>query len=59
MGAFKLDAQGRITTSDGFPIEPEISITEEDALDLSISSDGTVTITIAGQSDPTEKARSN
>jgi len=54
-GSFKLDAQGRIVTSNGFPIEPEIAITEEDALDISISSDGTVTILIAGQSKPAEK----
>ena len=50
-----MDAQGRIVTSNGFPIEPEIAITEEDALDISISSDGTVTILIAGQSEPAEK----
>lgn len=50
-GAFKLDAEGRITTSDGFPIEPEIRI-EEDALDLSIGSDGTVTIMRSGESEP-------
>jgi flagellar basal-body rod protein FlgG len=54
-GSFKLDAQGRIVTSNGFPIEPEIAITEEDALDISISSDGTVTILVAGQSEPAEK----
>lgn len=50
-----MDAQGRIVTSNGFPIEPEIAITEEDALDISISSDGTVTILVAGQSEPAEK----
>ena len=42
-GAFKLDADGRITTSDGFPIEPEI-VVPADSLELSIASDGTVTV---------------
>lgn len=50
-GAFKLDADGRITTSDGFPIEPEILV-PSDALELSISSDGTVTVMYPGDSEP-------
>jgi flagellar basal-body rod protein FlgG len=50
-GAFKLDADGRITTSDGFPIEPEIVVPSE-SLELSIASDGTVTIMQPGDSEP-------
>lgn len=55
-GAFKLDAEGRITTSDGFPIEPEILVPEE-AVDLSIASDGTVTVLEPGLSEPREIGR--
>ena len=50
-GAFKKDADGRLTTSDGFPIEPEIVI-PDDALELSIGSDGTVSIMRPGDSEP-------
>src|SRR5690606_39923491 len=52
-GAFKIDAYGRLTTSDGFPIEPEIQIPEE-AVEVSISSDGTVAVMYPGVSDPEE-----
>lgn len=52
-GAFKLDAYGRLTTSDGFPIEPEIVIPEE-ALELSIGTDGTVSIMRPGGESPEE-----
>lgn len=50
-GAFKLDADGRITTSDGFPIEPEI-VVPADSLELSIASDGTVTVMRPGSEEP-------
>lgn len=50
-GAFKLDADGRLTTSDGFPIEPEIVI-PEDSLDLIIGSDGTISIMRPGDNEP-------
>lgn len=50
-GAFKLDAEGRITTSDGFPIWPEIVVPPE-ALELSIASDGTVTVMYPGDDEP-------
>ncbi len=42
-GAFKMDADGRIVTSDGFPLEPEITI-PTDSISLSIGIDGTVPI---------------
>ncbi len=50
-GAFKLDTDGRITTSDGFPIEPEI-VVPADSLELSIASDGTVTVMRPGAEEP-------
>ena len=50
-GAFKLDGQGRIVTSDGFLLEPEISI-PTDATSISIGTDGTVSIKQAGETEP-------
>jgi flagellar basal-body rod protein FlgG len=46
-GAMKLDNQGRIVTSDGFPIQPQISV-PNNATSVTIGSDGTVTATEAG-----------
>src|SRR5262249_51451526 len=40
-GAFKLDNQGRVVTSDGNPIDPPISV-PDGAKDLRVGSDGTV-----------------
>ena len=50
-GAFKQDAAGRIVTSDGFFLEPEIVI-PEDAVQIAIGADGTVSVTLAGESEP-------
>ncbi len=52
-GAFKMDSEGRIVTSDGFFLEPEITI-PADAVSLSIGIDGTVSVLQSGQSQPTE-----
>jgi flagellar basal-body rod protein FlgG len=41
-GSLKLDAQGRITTSDGLPLEPPITV-PADATTVTIGADGTVT----------------
>lgn len=50
-GAFKKDSQGRMCTSDGFLLEPQITIPQE-ATDFTISSEGRVTATTtAGQQD--------
>ena len=37
-GAFKRDSEGRLVTSDGFPLEPEIII-DDDALSVNIGAD--------------------
>ncbi len=50
-GAFKLSADGQIVTSDGFFLTPEISI-PEDAMSISVTVDGEVSVLIAGSSDP-------
>lgn len=50
-GAFKQDSQGRIVTSEGYPLEPAITI-PQGATDFSVSADGRVTATIPGQTTP-------
>jgi flagellar basal-body rod protein FlgG len=52
-GSFKRDSQGRVVTSDGYPLEPEISI-PPDAEVVVIASDGVVSVKQAGQASPTE-----
>jgi len=52
-GSFKLDSEGRIVTSDGYTLEPEITI-PTDALSISVGTDGTVSIVQAGESESTE-----
>ncbi|HXG31298.1 MAG TPA: flagellar basal-body rod protein FlgG [Thermodesulfobacteriota bacterium] len=52
-GAFKLDSEGRIVNSDGYPLEPEIVI-PPDALSITIGSDGIVSVVEAGSTEPTE-----
>jgi flagellar basal-body rod protein FlgG len=44
-GNFKTDAEGRIVTVDGFPLEPQMNV-PIDALSLSISPDGVVSATM-------------
>ena len=52
-GAFKVDSEGRVVTSDGFVMEPEL-VVPANAVDISIGTDGTVTIQVAGENAPTE-----
>jgi flagellar basal-body rod protein FlgG len=52
-GSFKLDAQGRLVTSDGFPVDPEITIPPE-STNISVGSDGTVSVLLPGQATPQE-----
>lgn len=42
-GAFKKDDQGRIVTSEGYPLEPQITIPAQ-STNLTISSDGRITV---------------
>ena len=48
-GAFKKDGTGRVVTSDGYPLQPGITI-PADATAVTIASDGTVSVTVSGQS---------
>ncbi len=52
-GAFKLDANGRIVTSEGYPLSPEITI-PADTVSINIGNDGTVSVLEAGQNTPTQ-----
>ncbi|RMD52371.1 MAG: flagellar basal-body rod protein FlgG [Nitrospirae bacterium] len=52
-GAFKKDSEGRIVTSDGYPLEPSITI-PEDTVDINIGSDGKVTVLQANSNTVTE-----
>ncbi len=47
-GAFKIDQNGTIVNSDGYTLVPQITI-PEDATDISIGKDGTVTVVQPGQ----------
>ncbi len=46
-GAFKLDSDGRVVTSDGYALEPEISI-PDDTTNITIGADGTVSVVQTG-----------
>jgi flagellar basal-body rod protein FlgG len=47
-GAFKLDSEGNIVTSDGYKLVPNITI-PADTVQISIGTDGTVSVLEAGQ----------
>ena len=55
-GTFKRDAQGRMTTSDGYTLDPEISIPAE-STNISVGADGTVSVILPGQSEAQELGR--
>jgi flagellar basal-body rod protein FlgG len=50
-GTFKKDSEGRLVTSDGFTVQPEITI-PQDALTVTVGVDGTVSVIQAGQAQP-------
>ena len=47
-GAFKKDGTGRVVTSDGFLLQPAITI-PADATSVTVGTDGTVSVTVGGQ----------
>ncbi|MER3415384.1 MAG: flagellar basal body rod protein FlgG [Gemmataceae bacterium] len=51
-GAFRLNAAGNLVTSDGFLLEPPIVI-PQDAVNISIGSDGTVSVVTSAGGSPT------
>jgi len=52
-GSFQKDNQGQLVTSDGYPVQPNITI-PANALSVSIGQDGTVTITQSGTAAATQ-----
>jgi len=52
-GAMKKDGTGRVVTSDGYPVYPEVVI-PENASQLAISPYGTVEVMLDGENTPTE-----
>jgi len=48
-GTFHMDAQGNVVTADGNPLEPSLTV-PQGASSITIGSDGTVSVTLAGQS---------
>jgi flagellar basal-body rod protein FlgG len=50
-GAFKLDSTGSVVTSSGDPLSPQINI-PDGSESIAIGDDGTVSVTLAGQSAP-------
>ncbi len=52
-GAFKLDSSGNIVNSDGYQMEPAITL-PSDTLDITISSDGTVSVLQPGSVTPSQ-----
>jgi flagellar basal-body rod protein FlgG len=50
-GTFKKDSEGRLVTSDGFTVQPEITI-PQDAIAVTVGVDGTVSVIQAGQAQP-------
>jgi flagellar basal-body rod protein FlgG len=50
-GAFKKDSQGRLVTSDGFTLDPEITI-PDNALTVTVGVDGIISVTLPGQTQP-------
>jgi len=52
-GAFKLDNQGRLVTSNGHALEPELAIPAE-ATEIAIGPSGTVSVLLPGQAMPQE-----
>lgn len=52
-GNFHLSAEGKLVTTDGMPVMPEITI-PDGAQSITIGQDGTVSVTVAGQSEAQE-----
>jgi len=51
-GTFQIDSTGQMVMSNGYPLEPAITI-PDDALSVTVGSDGSVSVLQQGQSSPT------
>jgi flagellar basal-body rod protein FlgG len=52
-GSFQQDSQGQVVTSSGYPLSPAVTI-PSNAISVTISRDGIVSVTQAGNSTPTQ-----
>lgn len=52
-GSFQTDSNGQLVTSSGYVLQPPITV-PNNALSLTVGSDGTVSVTTQGQSAPTQ-----
>jgi flagellar basal-body rod protein FlgG len=52
-GSFQINEQGQVVTSNGYELQPGITI-PEDTQSITIGTDGVVSVQIAGESAPTE-----
>lgn len=52
-GAFKLDSEGRVVNSDGYPLEPGITV-PADTINITVSANGKVSVLQPGSSAPVE-----
>jgi flagellar basal-body rod protein FlgG len=52
-GNFHLSSEGKIVTTDGLPLQPEIQI-PDGAQSISVGTDGTVSVTVAGSAEASE-----
>ena len=52
-GSFQRDNQGQIVTSEGYPVQPNITI-PQDALSITVGTDGVVSVTQPGVAAPTQ-----
>src|SRR5262245_8556623 len=53
-GTFKVDSQGRLVTSDGYTLQPEITVPQEASGKVNISTDGIVSASLPGSATPQE-----
>lgn len=51
-GTFQIDSTGQMVMSNGYPLEPSVTI-PEDALSITIGSDGAISVLQSGQTSPT------
>ncbi len=53
-GTFKVDSQGRLVNSDGYTLQPEITVPPEGLSRLTVGQDGAVFASIQGEAQPRE-----
>jgi flagellar basal-body rod protein FlgG len=57
-GSFKIDANGGIVTSDGYLLNPQITIPQQ-AINVSVNADGTIDALLPGQTQPQQIGQIN